>query len=343
MDRFISIQVLRGFAAMMVVAYHAIDMANERFALGWRFGAAGEAGVDVFFVISGFVMIVAAQKTGAQDAHRFLLKRFIRIYPLYWFWTTVKLVLLLTIPAAAVSSVLDPAHLAASYALLPWTNADGKIYPFLVVGWTLSYEIFFYLCMAAALALRLPIRRTVTLLFLVLIAVGTLPHNGWPALAIAFTHPILLEFVFGMYVAHLVTSGRLIARNLAPAVVMLSFVLLIAGVLLVEEYLPWRTLLFGVPGLLMVWGVASLEAPIAARAPRLLQHLGDASYSIYLAHTLWISALGTVLARLHLPPSDLITYAMLAVAVVGSAVIGSISYVLLEKPTIAWLGRLSKR
>lgn len=178
MDRFISIQVLRGFAAMMVVAYHAIDMANERFALGWRFGAAGEAGVDVFFVISGFVMIVAAQKTGAQDAHRFLLKRFIRIYPLYWFWTTVKLVLLLTIPAAAVSAVLDPAHLAASYALLPWTNADGKIYPFLVVGWTLSYEIFFYLCMAAALALRLPIRRTVTLLFLVLIAVGTLPHDG---------------------------------------------------------------------------------------------------------------------------------------------------------------------
>lgn len=146
-----------------------------------------------------------------------------------------------------------------------------------------------------------------------------------------------------MYVAHLVTSGRLIARNLAPAVVMLSFVLLIAGVLLVEEYLPWRTLLFGVPGLFMVWGMASLEAPIAARAPRLLQHLGDASYSIYLAHTLWISALGTVLARLHLPPSDLITYAMLAVAVVGSAVIGSISYVLLEKPTIAWLGRLSKR
>jgi peptidoglycan/LPS O-acetylase OafA/YrhL len=240
-----------------------------------------EAGVDVFFVISGFVMVHASARLfGSAGARRvFLRRRLARIVPLYWATTAVFLLAMLALPGRINTPWPDAAPLLASLAFLPWARPDGSVQPVYSLGWTLNYEMFFY----AVFALCLPLPRgaavaAVAAALGLAVLVGALVP-GLPVALAFWSDPILLEFVMGMAMALMVARG--IA---APGPVRLAMAL--AGLALLALLPPeWpRALRFG-PGATLVVAAALGPTPhLPAILANWLSRLGDASYALYLVH-----------------------------------------------------------
>ena len=146
---FRSIQALRAVAALLVVLYHAFELWGLRVD-AWAPGVKwtnGASGVDIFFAISGFVMVISsrrlADKLGAWRV--FLRHRVIRIVPLYWLLTTLKILGVVLLPDFIIRTSVDFYSVAASYLFLPVVDTAGNFRPVLPVGWTLTYEFLFYL------------------------------------------------------------------------------------------------------------------------------------------------------------------------------------------------------
>src|SRR5215831_12084637 len=194
-----SIQVLRAVAALMVFGGHlgAEIGQNSIVAVpGWS--GIGAAGVDLFFVISGFIMVyVSRDLFGRPEAPlQFLQRRLIRIVPLYWLVSGVLLAhALLRYDAAALAAAdLSPAHISASFLFIPWPRPSGDIEPLLRPGWTLNYEMMFYLIFAASISLprRQAVSVTAAALVAIMITVGL--ATSWPS-------SIAVEFIYGMAIA----------------------------------------------------------------------------------------------------------------------------------------------
>jgi exopolysaccharide production protein ExoZ len=162
---FLTVQALRAVAALLVVLLHAFETWGERVdpaapEVNWENGAAG---VDIFFIISGFVMVISSRRLADRpDAWLiFLRHRVVRIVPLYWLLTTVKIFAVVVLGRVVLRTVLDFNFVAGSYLFLPVTDSAGHFRPVLPVGWTLTYEFLFYLLFAAALAMRVDFLRIV--------------------------------------------------------------------------------------------------------------------------------------------------------------------------------------
>src|SRR5262245_21275262 len=140
----LSIQILRAAAALGVVLAHIFPSA-----------VIGTAGVDLFFVISGFIMVYASDRLfERRDAPRiFFLRRLARIVPLYWAVTAVLVAypLLAGVDLAAVS--LSPGVILGSFLFFPVPRPDGSLLPVHFLGWTLDYEMFFYVVFAGFIVL----------------------------------------------------------------------------------------------------------------------------------------------------------------------------------------------
>ncbi len=282
LTRLLLIQGLRAAAAMAVVAHHLWHEAYGWPGLAWFGWLPWEAGVDVFFVISGFVMVHASARlfgvAGARGV--FLRRRLARIVPLYWATTAAFLLAMGALPGRVNTPWPDAAQLAASLVFLPWARPDGEVQPVYSLGWTLNYEMFFY----AVFALCLPLRRGIAvaavalMLGLAVLAGAVLP--GLPVALAFWSDPLLLEFGLGMGLAVLV------ARGLAPpALVRLGMA--VAGLaLMVLLPLEWpRALRFGIGAGLLVAAAALGQAPrLPAMPGRWMGALGDASYALYLVH-----------------------------------------------------------
>ena len=210
-----NVQFLRFLAAVAVLVGHAGDLfmpaAAHLRTIPWS------AGVDIFFVISGFVMTYLTQgQFGRPGAPRaFLIRRIIRIVPPYWLFTTLMVVAVLLFSDHIRNTELDGASVITSYLFVPWPRvADGQLNPLLSQGWTLNYEAFFYLAFAAALFFR---RGLVWLAggFLLLAALHPLVPAHLFVLKF-WTNPIILEFLGGAGLAVLFLRGlRLSAVGLA--------------------------------------------------------------------------------------------------------------------------------
>jgi len=155
-SNYFGIQALRFIAAGLVLVTHSTFYASERLGTGGSVWHQGAVGVSIFFVISGFVMVVSTRKTWGQvNAWKaFILRRIIRIVPMYWTATTVKLICLLVVSSAVLHSKFDLQHIISSYFFVPTVNVEGEVKPLLAVGWTLYYEMFFYVIFAVALYTR---------------------------------------------------------------------------------------------------------------------------------------------------------------------------------------------
>ena len=304
---FLGVQVLRAVAALMVVAFHAtsnLSGGGRNFAslprLEW-----GNAGVDLFFVVSGFVMVWTTRDHWAQPhAWRdFLQKRAVRILPLYWLLTTVKIALVATLPAFFRGTHLQPWNTVASYLLIPSFDAQGRINPVITAGWTLCFEMAFYYVFATSLALR---RRPIVVATPLLAAFGALGawHSpAWGAVA-SLLDPLLLEFLAGMWIAELARQGRARGRPAALLALMAAggAAWLASSLLPASEAHAWRALVWGAPAALVLYAVVALEPHVNFRRvwPALL--IGDASYSIYLTHVLVLPPVITRLRTLAMPP-----------------------------------------
>jgi exopolysaccharide production protein ExoZ len=320
------VQSLRALAALAVVVFHATDRAGAAF-------VAGSSGVDIFFVISGFIMWVVRER--GVTPLGFIKDRVLRIAPLYWIATAI-------IVGGGIVHLfpnlpLSPPHILASFLFIPYPYPiGGAICPILVQGWTLNYEMFFYALFAAALTL--PRRWHLPVLCGVLVALsiyGALFHPDQAALH-TYTNPEELEFAGGACI------GELWLRKLLNGKV-LGACLLVAGLALLlvphSDVPRWsdRLILWGGPAMLVVAGMVALERAGVSLATPATMLLGNASYSIYLFHLFGVSLVTRLLgARLGFWPESVASMA------VGLAA-GLAAYLIVEKPIMAYIKHARKR
>ncbi|TGD96008.1 acyltransferase [Methylobacterium nonmethylotrophicum] len=281
-------QALRALAALMVAAGHAqFEAANLAARAGLAFAPATwlpwPAGVDVFFVISGFIIVhAAAPLHGRPGARRvFLAHRIARVVPLYWLATSLYLALAWLRPGLLGGTAEGPATLAASYLFWPTARGDGAVQPLYSLGWTLNYEMAFYVLFALALPWD---RRRAAAGVIALLAGLALAGRLLPPLPVPlafWSDPIVLEFACGVALGLARQEGLRLAGPVRLALAVAGLVLLsLAGD---APTLP-RCLAWGGPAALLVAAAALGPAGTGGGAWRPAVMLGDASYALYLVH-----------------------------------------------------------
>lgn len=343
-EKVYSIQVLRAIAALLVVYMHSMTSRIALFTgvsyqsgLGYlsRFGAVG---VDIFFIISGCIIVMIGQKyADKHQPHIFFLKRAYRIVSLYW---PLSLLLLAASQFALFQGLLSDLtwqRLFTSFFFVPLSSHGVYQAPIIAVGWTLSMEMFFYVVVALCMYAnpKKYLQYTVVVLLLVVLA-GSLLAMIHSPLTYALS-PIFLEFVFGILIG--VYSQKSPQRTKRPLLIvlgLLGFLLSIflhhLGIANVNEILygnlVWvRLVLWGIPSALFVQGFLDLEAMSTIKMPTFLVRLGDASYSLYLIHTSFITVLAILWRLLGIHAPDL----FVLVSVVCSALVGYLFYFQIEK------------
>jgi len=317
----LSIQHLRGMAALSVALFHACQWSQINF-------ATGQAGVDVFFVISGFVMWTATSGAPVRPL-AFLRRRLVRVAPLYWVITLALAAGVMLFPARFPDLVVTPGHLLLSLAFVQHMNPAGQPFPLLAPGWTLNYEAVFYLAFGALLWLP-PARRmfalTVTLLVL------ALAGFAWPPAYQMLLNPLFLEFLAGVWLGRMAQLQLLPDRSLGWLLFGGGIGLFVTIQMLNMDWDLWRPMVWGAPAAMLVAGAVSIEADGGWKPVPGLRALGDASYSIYLVHTLTIGALAMTIGAWN--PLVFIPLAM-TVAVVS----GLFCWRFLEQPMLRGLRR----
>lgn len=343
MSRLSSIQSLRGVAALMVVLAHALGSAGhvtgQMYGMISAIAPLGAAGVDLFFIISGFVMALGINQK-SQSTRDFARTRFFRIAPLFW--------LLSILYACLWPPKLGPGDVAMIYntiTIIPLF--DGAVFhqPILYVGWTLAFELAFYALVALVLFQEMTGDRQLNILTgLVFCAavIGVFWQPTWASARILF-NPMMLEFLFGIVVYQLWRSGNWVAR--AP-IMMVVGIALLAVVLLNPLGLDVslndmaviqngeglsRALVLGLPCAFIFAGVV-LEAPRPQLFGGLFGILGDASYSIYLTH-IFIGQFVMKAVSMNLLDS----YFSVAGLMIGGSIISGIAvHRTIEKPLIEY-------
>lgn len=335
-----NVQALRAIAALLVVGVHLVYDEFRIFGTGgllqWS-RQAGAIGVDLFFVISGFIMITTTWNAFAQDgaASAFLLRRALRIYPFYLITLSLQLMLAGAAPWALHWAPQTPWQLFASFLLIP----HGQD-PVMVVAWSLQFEVYFYLCFALALRFARGYVPALVAAWGTLTLVAAVLSVAFPIVALQFVgSPLTFEFLMGVAVGALAASGRLVLPRTLFAVALVG----VAGALaLATHYITetatldetfFRALVCAPPMALLVYAAVGLEERARAIAPRPLVALGDASYSLYLWHGIAIGFVSFVVARLH-PHGRVADLVFLAAAFAVAWLGGLLVYRFIERRVI---------
>jgi exopolysaccharide production protein ExoZ len=310
-----SIQYLRALAAISVVFFHASETYDIRFKIG-------ASGVDIFFVISGFIMWVTTQGK-LVSPQGFMSRRISRIVPVYWIATIVTVVVIAVKPLFFFDVDPSAENLIGSLFFLPLIK-DEMLHPVVVQGWTLSYEMFFYLIFSISLLLSEFNRFCFLLIALVLLVAV---HSHMPfSYARAFTAPVILEFAAGVVIGRLWTLNFRIPFHIAVALMIGGFVLLLMSALLphLDRVLRW-----GAPAALLVLGAVFAERERGSPELAVMHFLGNASYSIYIWHVLTGVVVTAILLRVGVP------HLALPLLVVASSLgLCLVCYVLIERPML---------
>ncbi len=321
----ISVQALRALAAWAVVCHHFMQIFFDfeaRGPIGQLFIDKGAVGVDIFFVISGLVIFLSTEGKALPPA-RFLLYRLFRIVPAYWLYTVLMALLVVFARPLLPDQTVDWSHLLLSLLFIPTENPGGYgIYPTLNVGWTLNYEMLFYVLFAWALLFRLQVRLLVVaaLLFAVCQA-----WTGFGWVSEFYRSDIVYEFLLGIGI------GMLYRRGWIGPALWLPLLGIGAGLLAIYHLPPEPRLLnWGVPSAVLVMASMALERHVERN--RLLKLLGDCSYSVYLMHVLVLSAGGYLARRYGINP-----YLMFVVCALAIAIGSWLSYEWVEKRSYQWL------
>ncbi|PHR61709.1 MAG: hypothetical protein COA43_02985 [Robiginitomaculum sp.] len=337
-----NIQALRGIAALLVVISHLyiIEQKYSPDTLLNSFASFGMVGVDLFFVISGFIMIHVAIgcKRGLGASTEFLFARITRIYPLYWLISLPLFVLYLWRPDMVFSSVSTAPNFLKSFLLYP----DTRI-PLLGVGWTLIHEMGFYIVFAFALVFKRKWLVPFMLIWFGALIIGQ--QLGYdklgPVRAILFS-PLSFEFIGGAVAGifyHKYQGG--FARTsliLAAILWILPIILLSLSVQGMTEVPYDRALYFTLPCALTVYGLASIKSKL----PLYSQTLGDWSYALYLTHVLSLTVMGRIWHKFT--QDGLIDNVLvLILMVVGSIFVAGCVHKLAEQPMLKITKRFRAR
>ena len=336
------VQDLRGIAALAVVISHAMSLvqsysvkygiADSRLNQFYHLNAVGTAGVDIFFVTSGFIMVYITRNksAGLDAAGDFLVHRYKRIYPLYWLVTLALAAVYVIMPSSLHRDVqVDTRFLQSSFLLFGSENSMGDFSPLVPVAWTLAYEIFFYNLFALGLIGFLNRGRSwfVALAFAGFMGLRSLGFNQGFA-----GNSLVLEFVYGIAIANLYSQRKSLPQwltriSLVGAVVGFGALTYFGYI----DVVPLRGFQAGLPAAALV--IAFLFNPAQKSLPW-LNKLGDASYSLYLTHFLVQVAIGRVWVKipflLAAPPELLIL-----VLIAASVIVALMCYRWIESPLIA--------
>lgn len=302
-----NIQALRGFAALNVVLFHCVTTGATYGLPAASLGALdrwGASGVDLFFVISGFVMVYT-QHHNPKSALQFFTNRLLRIVPLYWFMTLAIFALAAAVPAAFRNGGFGLDHVVRS--LLFAAGLDGGK-PIVVVGWTLELEMLFYVVFAISILIGNRV-----------LAAGFCVASLLLFAAIGSDLP--LEFLFGMGCAAIFIRYRDLPIGLPAFLIGAG---LLVGTMLLDDPKSHRVIVWGIPSALILLGAVYLPQTRS----RVALYLGAASYSIYLSHIFVIPACYKVAARFH-QHVDGNVVAIACMVVSGAA--GCVVYELIEK------------
>jgi len=348
----IGIQYLRATAALMVALHHGLGQISAYGSLLTSHHVGGSRlrnGVDLFFVISGFIMVLTSNRASPGD---FAVRRIIRIVPLYWVLTTALVLALSWKPELFHNTVATLPYAVKSLLFIPYPNPgqDGFLYPILVPGWSLNLEMFFYALFALVLFLPKQSRLLVmTMLFVSLVCCAPLFHNTAYGQEIAFFGNFnLFEFLFGMALAH--WYGKGLPTVPVPVAVCLALVGFAALFLELPGFSSEpRDLLpalsqFALPGLIILFAMLSLEPWLRRRPIKFLAYLGDASYSLYLSHLFMLGAarflwIKVGFDRVALPNAIAFEMVGMTMSVAGAVMV----YRWLELPLIDGVSRMLQR
>ncbi|WP_297111782.1 acyltransferase [uncultured Devosia sp.] len=340
-NKILSIQSLRALAAILVLASHALlyPLAEQTLA----YGRLGWLGVIVFFVVSGFIM-VAVTGQGSFEPAAFLRRRVLRVVPMYWAFTLIAALLTLILPDLFKSTVFDGEQLVLSLAFIPFYNpASHGLHPLYKLGWTLNYEMFFYVSFALLAVLRARQRVAIlTVAYLGLSMVGLILHPEGPIPAF-YTSYMPLAFVAGAWLGLAHVEGRLAGMTKSVSIPLAAIALagLAEGFWIDRGIVEDETAFLGF--LACATAATALFVGVEARLPRLpmLERLGDASYSIYLVHIFAVGAFAGVMLKLLGHDNPVVAGGAVAMAIAGGLVAGWACYAMVEKPLMRRLRRFA--
>ncbi len=308
--RYGSVELLRFLAALSVVFVHIPTV------------GVGHFGVDIFFVISGFVMLLSTERSGEN----FFLKRAIRILPTYYIFTLGVFFLALALPSLLDNTSANFVHLLKSLLFVPFDKNGAGHYPILFLGWTLNYEMYFYALFAVALRFSIKNRAIITTVFLALIYSLCKGSDSLPL--VAYSHPIVFEFVLGMVVYELV-----VMRRIKFALVMVLIIILAMS--FDPAPLANRFFIFGIPSAfllgLVILGIGSRQLP------GFVYLLGGSSYALYLTHPYVIQVFEKIFGWFSMGP--LFQAAAIVLSLILVNVVAITVYLVFELPVTQYLRR----
>jgi peptidoglycan/LPS O-acetylase OafA/YrhL len=346
-ERLQNIQALRGVAALMVLAAHVKGAEGDYGGAGTLLPHVlymGVVGVDLFFLISGFVMahVALSGARGSAAARRFLYNRGARIYPVYWAATLLLMVLYAGKQVLFHEATPFP-NPVETFLLLPDDH-----FPLLPVGWTLVHEMYFYAVFTLFVAMRrigLPMLLGAwTAILIVALRAGVFDANAWTKVVF---NPLTFEFIL----------GALIALAMRRGMTQLALPALIAGVALfaietafysnalyphVMGEFAKRAVIFAPPFALMLYGAAALERQGKVIAPAWLIRTGDASYSLYLIHIPVFLVVGK-LVSISIPDGWIDNLVLIILYAAGAIAAGFALHHFVERPLLAATKRLGDR
>lgn len=341
MKKINSIQALRGIAATLVVFFHAQMLAHryeDRYGLAKSFLNLtdatlmfGSCGVDIFFVISGVIMayITYDRYQTASASTDFIKRRIIRIVPLYWLYTIILAVLLFFFPKLFNTASFDLRGLILSLLFIPYTPSAANMAPVLSVGWSLSYEMYFYLLIA--IGLFFPRKQfLICLICLFFVSVAFRPFYSGPV-ANVLTNPMLLEFLAGFIAGTVFMSRRNIPMLFSCFLILLAVLFYTAWLININ----WGVINLGLPSVLFVSGVFFLEKSLKMKFPGWIIKLGNSSYTLYLSHFILLPGVGKISFLLgffdYLSPTIFIFFSS-----VICCISGYVLYKLIEVPLLSF-------
>lgn len=320
-----SLQIFRAIAALSVVYFH---LENEI--------TFGSFGVDLFFVLSGFVIAMTVSKT--QSPLNFIINRITRLVPLYWLLTFAMLCLALLFPGLLNSTTADLSNFIKSILFIPYFKENGALHPMLAVGWSLNYEMLFYALVTIGILINQKYIYTLTSLIVILAyCLGSFLANSaalqssmvtwqldYKVISTFLNSEFILEFCFGILayklkdlsLPNLVKSSvmdKLQYRRQIILIVSILFIIACYAFMAVTEYMKLgafnRLLYFGLPSLVIILLCLQIEPELkkiiynnSVYTPLISfgVYLGDASYALYLSHLFVIEAVRKLLPKIFI-------------------------------------------
>lgn len=340
MQQISHLQSLRALAAILVVWAHAIDLASGRKLSAWQVDFAflenfGAVGVDIFFVISGFIVSISAGRNGSPA--QFLVRRAIRIWPLYVLATLVMFVM-----TPAEWSQLARLAWSLVFVQEPGVRTAMPTHP---LGWSLFFEAAFYLMLAGAMLWRSsrPLGERALIILVVAVCVGSMEQFAQPLNILG--NPIVVEFALGVLIGMGWVRNPELPRWVVGTLFVTGAVLLLRtamygfGNISEAQYtlnasVSWeRVRLWGLPSALLV--ASAVFRPQRQGAASFSEFLGDASYSIYLFSLPVLCAIDRLWSVFSGITADLVIVG----ATVAATGAGAIAYLVVERPLMRQLGR----